>query len=93
MRMAGRFVNMSTLSQQLQKNQLRQSWVAIINRLYELKRKWPCGASTRFGPGTWKMECAFRTWEDHFTVWHGDKVVCSFTLDFRGEIAVEFSAI
>lgn len=77
------------LEQQLKAQNLRPGWATIIDRLYELKAKLPCGVATRFGNGSWKMEVAFRTWEDHFTVWKNHEVVCRFTLDFKGDIQVD----
>jgi hypothetical protein len=81
------------LEAQLHKHNLRRGWATIMDRLYEQKTKLPCGASTRFGAGQWRMEVAFRTWEDHFTVWLEDQVISTFTLDFKGEIQVSFCSL
>lgn len=81
------------LASELARHGLPKGWETIIDRLYAQKERYPCGAKTRFGgKAHMVMEVAFRTWEDHFTVWtggtwgEGGKVSHTFTLNFDGTI-------
>lgn len=81
-----------TLTEELEKSKLPRRWETIIERLYSLRSRWPSGARTGLsGKGSMHMEVAFRTWEDHFTVWKDDKVVCGFTINAIGTIALNHS--
>jgi hypothetical protein len=85
------------LKTELKIAELPPQWETIIQRLYNQKAKHPSGASTRFGgKAKMVMEVAFRTWEDHFTVWtggtwgEGGSITHTFILNHDGSIDLKF---
>jgi hypothetical protein len=78
------------LIEKLENAGLPATWAGIINRLYNQKEKFPCGAAVNFGGNAkLRMEVAFRTWDDHFTVFRNEQVTHTFTLTAENTLTVE----